>query len=268
MNVKTLLALTTACVAGAVTAAVTSANTLCRIEVNSSAASTIVSLPLQSVGTSEKSILVTDLVMTDNLTVGDSLLVPNGTSWYAWKIVESKGKKVWESTKSVEGYTPITAPDPDETPLYCGGAVWLNRQSTKNPFYLYGQVIVPTSEEDKIETTAAAGKAATSAEPAEPAYTLMGNPKPEALALNSLAYKPGSSPAVGDKIFVPADNAFGYAEYQWQTVATTSQKAWCVRQRYTDAGVSHIGYVATDATIEPGKGFWYVSFGGSPTIVW
>ena len=260
MNFKTLLMLAAVGAVSASEAAVTSANTLCRIKVDSSAASTIVSLPLESVGATTRQIKVTELVMTDNLTVGDSLLVPNGTSWYAWKIVESGGKKVWESTTSVDGYKSITAPAAGETPLYCGGAVWLNRQSVSAPFYLYGQLVAPSTA---TETSAVAGEASA------PAYTMMGNPHPEALSLNEMTYKAGTAPGTGDKIVVPADNAFGYSEYQWQVDAQTSQPAWCVRQRYTESdGTRRIGYVAADVSIEPGKGFWYVSLGGSPTVVW
>lgn len=270
MNLKSILALTTLAAVGTVSAAVTSANTLCRIEVNSGAKSTIIGIPLTKISaTQNQDIPVTSLVLTDNLEVGDTIQHWNGSKWDAWVIADVDGVKTWQPTIIAEGNNVSTSAPAANTALARGDAIWVNRNSNSadltKPFYVYGQV---GWKGPGSVITIPAGTADA------PVYTLVGNPLLQSFPLSAIqpSYGTGDSTiAVGDKVvFVNSQNDFGYNEYTWQTVSGTETQAWCVKGRYTENGTRRIGWVAVDESvvIGPGEGCWYISVGGSPKIAW
>lgn len=261
MKLKSLLTLVALSAAGTASAVVLSENTLCRIRINSTAKSTIVAIPLAKIGDGS-SVPVTEFVLTDNLSAGDTLLhlkstAADGTrTWEAWTIDNGAWKPMIISENSV---TTMTAGAADAT-LSRGDAVWLNRSATDKPFFIYGQVASASAT-----STAAAGTATA------PAYTLMGNAKTVSVTLSSLAYANGTAPSVGDKIVIGnPDSPFGYNEYTWQTAMNTQTPAWCEEGLYTNSeNKTRIGWVkAETASLGPGVGFWYISVGGTPTIQW
>lgn len=270
MKTNSLLTLAAVTLAGAASAAVTSANTLCRIEINSGAKSTIVSVPLTKVGaTANEAIPVSSLVLTDNLSVGDTILHWNGSAWDAWMITLEGESKTWTPTIVSEGSKNSQTAPAAGTSLARGEAIWVNRSDVSKSFYIYGQVGKAYHDLGSKEIHVTAGTAAS------PAYTLIGNPQPERFILNGIHpsfMKEGTSPVVGDKVvFVNSQNAFGYTEYTWQNDAKTGNLAWCVKSRYTgDDNQPHIGWTAVgnDVGVAPGEGCWYVSVGGAPVILW
>ena len=255
MNMKSLITLTALTAAGAASAAVTSGNTLCRIEVNSGTKSTIVAVPLVKIGDTPTpaNIPVTELVLTDNLEEDDTILHWNGTSWDAWEIAveEGAGAKSWKPTTISEGSNNSQSAPAADTALARGDAIWVNRADTEKPFYVYGQV-----------TTAAATSTAVKGSQEKPVYTMMGNASLAPVALNKEGLWPTTGDnvvAAGDTIAVAAANNFGRKEYTY-----VAGKGWCTLQRVE--GVKK--WVATTDTIDAGCGFWYISRGGNPTVNW
>lgn len=248
MNMKSLIALTALTAAGAASAAVTSGNTLCRIEIASGTKNTIVAVPLVKIGDGS-AIPANELVLTDNLSTNDKLLHWNTTSekWEAW-VVNASG--AWEGLTISDQTSTWVTPEASVT-LTRGDAVWVEREDTTKPFYVYGQV-----------TTDAATSTAVKGSQASPAYTMMGNATLAPVELNKEGLWPTTGDnkvAVGDTIAVAAANNFGRKEYTY-----VEGKGWCTLQRVD--GVKK--WVATADTIDAGCGFWYISRGGNPTVNW
>lgn len=91
-------------------------------------------------------IVVSNLLKTTNLTLGDRLYVYNtsGGNWNAYELVEAGGNRYWNACNvasvNVDG-TSISASAPDfGSTINVGQGVFLVRQSTANPFYAFGQV--------------------------------------------------------------------------------------------------------------------------------
>lgn len=264
MNMKSLIALTALTAAGAASAAVTSGNTLCRIEIDSGATNTIVAVPLVKIGDGS-AIPVTELVLTDNLSTGDTLLHKNGNKWEAWVVANS----AWTPLTIVEGMDASWTKGAADATLSRGDAVWVNRQDPTKKFYVYGQVTT-----DAATATALAGSSNS------PAYTMMSAPTtdPAGFQLNTLVQrKTDGAFADGDTIVVvDSSNAqFGRKEYVYKsdkgafcTLTATTSTITIGGVQYTSVTGQTWTLVADTVKIPVGAGFWYVSKGGNPTFTW
>ena len=249
MNMKSLLAIAGITATSVACATVTSQNTLCRIAVNSTAKSIILALPLQTVGGTEMSIKVTDLVMTTNLDEGDSLLAWNATesTWDAW-VINSSGN--WASATSVSGFDVNTSPAAEETALACGKAVWLNRPDPAEgsrtnartlPVYLYGQYFTSGAS----TTVAASGS------------TFVGPCATTALPINGndglTSKKTVGEFADGDQIVVvnTGNTNTGRKTYTYKTGVGFATQSY-------DTEAHTVSWTATTDTIPVGLGFMYV----------
>lgn len=257
MNMKSLIALTALTAAGAASAVVISDNTLCRIEVNSGAKSTIVAVPLVKIGDGS-AIPVTELVLTDNLSNGDTLLHKSGDTWEAWVVANS----AWTPMTVIDGKNANWTTGADNATLTRGDAVWVNRQVPTNKFYVYGQV-----------TTAAATSTALAGNSNSPAYTMMAAPATDSAGfkLKTLVSKRTAGAfADGDKIvIVDATARLGRREYTYKS----STENFSVESDVMDSTNTYpVGVTWTaigdDVVLPVGCGFWYVSVGGNPTITW
>ena len=244
MNAKTIFSLTVLSAVTVASAVVTTDNTLCRIEVASGTKSTIVAVPLVKIGTADGAIPVTDLVLTDNLSVGDTILHWNGSAWDAWVI--SGGK--WTPTVISEGSKNSTSAPAAGTALARGDAIWVNRANPTvtedgvtraKPFFIYGQVATTDSP-------------ATLPEIVPGAYTMMGNTALEPVAINSITFN--GTPKKGDKIAIATTKGIGAKEY------TYNGTKWAEATLALDSnGVLRPTVTETAATIPAGQGFWYIS---------
>ncbi len=253
MNMKSILFAATAVLAVSLQAAVEANNTLCRIQVESSAKSVIVAVPLVAVGSGD--IKVTDYIMTTNLKEGDSILQWNSTSsaWEGW-VINASG--AWEAATSVS-VSGVTATTPaSDSALARGEAVWLNRSEatiTENSsFYLYGQVA-----SDSVTLRAEASK-----------YTLLGNPTTSTLDLSTLSW---NDCTVGDTIYLSSETAGVIKHYEYRVPTGGDAAAWCSKKvSVDDDGFSTTTYTAITTgavTLAPGEGFWYNSKGtATPTV--
>ena len=259
MNMKSLFALAAISAVGATSAAVTTGNTLCRIEVNSGTTNTIVAVPLVKIDQNGGAIPVDKLVLTDNLANGDTLLHWNASAnegngvWEAWVVANS----VWTPVSVVDGMqaATVTAGASDAT-LTRGDAIWVNRtfSGTSTPFYLYGQVTAGSA----TATTLARGTATTNA------YTMVGNPLTEEKAVNSLTFTGGIN--TGDAIVWGNSTSIGgvkeltYDGKEWGSFTTTKATL------PSGLVVNQKSWTCSTDSIPAGQGFWYVSKGGTGTL--
>ena len=254
MNMKSILFAATAALAVSLQAAVEANNTLCRIQVESSAKSVIVAVPLVAVGSGD--IKVTDYIMTTNLKEGDSILQWNSTTsaWEGW-VINANGE--WEAATSVSGFNNVSTTAPaDDSALERGAAVWLNRSDDtikgSTSFYLYGQVA-----SDSVTLTAEAGK-----------YTLLGNPTTSTLDLSTLSW---NDCTVGDTIYLSSETTGVIKHYEYRIPTGGDTAKWCSKTvTKNEKGFSKTTYtaIASEAvTLAPGEGFWYNSKGtATPTV--
>lgn len=267
MNAKTILSLSVLSAVTAASAAVTTDNTLCRIEVASGTKNTIVAVPLVKIGTADGAIPVTDLVLTDNLTTDDTMLHWNGSSWDAWIIAEDQeGAKYWNPTVISEGSkNSLTAPAED-TALARGDAIWVNRANPTvtegevtraKPFYIYGQVATTPGELPAI---------VRSTKKDELAYTMMGNTDLADKKISEITFN--GTPMAGDKIvWGSAENATGTTEVEYKDGAWGFYESTV--KTITVNGKTHkvisTAWKTTGLPMVPaGQGFWYVS---QPAVV-
>ena len=231
MNAKTILSLTVLGAVTAASAAVTTDNTLCRIEVASGTKSTIVAVPLKTIAGTGETIKLTDLVLTDNLVKDDYILHKGSNGWESWMVSE-EGK--WTSVAvSEDGVTAVSGPD---TAMSRGDAFWLVRKDATKSFYLYGEVI----DTKAADLTIGSG------------YTMMGNTALEPVAINSITFN--GTPKTGDKIAIATTKGIGAKEY------TYNGTEWTEATLALDAnGVLRPTVTKTAATIPAGQGFWYIS---------
>ena len=247
MKLKAFVAAGLVVSASCAMAVVTSGNTLCRIQVDSSSTETILAVPLIEIGGSDQAITITNLVTTTGLSENDTLMYNDGENWYSWHVNENGN---WEAVNTTVGGKTTTAAT--NAQFARGRGVWLVRgnASKNNPIFLYGQCDAGTT------TTAF-----TSGTKAQPKYTLMGNPKEAAFAPNS---KTWTRCVKGDKI--------AYADATGKAATFTYRPeigeggSWCEAQFDANGDMT---WVATSKTIPAGQGFWYVSVGGTGgTVEW
>lgn len=223
------------------------------MNVPSGAKVTMIAVPWVTVGGEADAMKVADLVKTDTLKPGDELYYYDGATYFSWKLQGTVLQgNVWTpaaTTKEDAKGNPVTIQAPDASyALPRGKGLFLVRQDATKEIWLYGQ-----HSTAQVSVAVAAGTAGT------PAYTMIANPNAVAYDLNAK----GVGGAAGDQILLGDGGT---------TLYTRTETAWT---RKTDV-TKTIGGVArtfkTDTTegvvIPAGKGAWYVSKGGSPTIAW
>ncbi len=259
---KSLLTIAFLSASVAALAAVTSNVELCRIAVHSGTASTIISLPLEAVGGSN--IMIKNIVLTDNLTAGDTLFATIDGTMYGWKL---DANKEWKGANVTEG--SITTQVEAEQTLARGAAIWVNRTANlEEPFYLYGQVNPSTTAmtQDLLAgtTTSADTEAGTSATKTY-GYTLVGNPNPTDIKLNDSSIT-WTNAQIGDRIvWGSSETASGIQYYTY----TGTENKWGYRKSNADRTRSWV----YDITLPAGQGFWYLALGadgaeGARSVSW
>lgn len=252
MNAKTILSLTVLGAVTAASAAVTTDNTLCRIEVASGTKNTIVAVPLVKIGTADGAIPVTDLVLTDNMSKDDTILHWNGSAWDAWVISDGK----WTPTVISEGSKNSTSAPAEGTALARGDAIWVNRANPTvtegevtraKPFYIYGQVA--TTDSPATLPAIVGG-----------AYTMMGNTALADKKISTLEFPGERQPVDGDKIvWSNSANGTGVTQYEYNNNGWGSYKSKVVEKNGRKV-ISSVWTSVGDADVIPaGQGFWYVA---------
>lgn len=223
------------------------------MNVPSGAKVTMIAVPWVTVGGSADAMEVANLVKTDTLSEGDELYYYDGATYFSWKLQGNVLQgNVWTpaaTTKKDAKGNPVTIQAPDASyALPRGKGLFLVRQDATKEIWLYGQ-----HSTAPISVAVAAGTAGT------PAYTMIANPNAVAYDLNAK----GVGGAAGDQILLGDGGT---------TLYTRTETAWTRKTDVTKTinGVDRT--FKTDTTegvvIPAGKGAWYISKGGSPTIAW
>lgn len=241
MKLRSLICGFALAVAGAAAAAVaTSSNTCGLMNVPSDAKCTMIAVPWLNVGAGD--VQVAKLVKTDTLTAGDKLYFYNGSAFEVWELKDG----AWAAVTTVGEVNGVTtaAAAADKT-IARGQALWLERSDVSKEIWLYGQY------------TAEAASVAVAAN----AYTMIANPLATDFDLNQKKVQG----AAGDQISFPSDDGAGelytYDGTNW-TRTTVVKKTIGGKER-------DVKTTTTEGCVIPaGKGAWYVSKGGSPTISW
>ena len=234
------MALATAALA---TDVLTDTKTLGWMRVDSDLAITAVGVPWTDIGDPTANVKVADLVKTDNLTAGDKLYHYNNDTWLFYQLNASKE---WEGGATANSsVTPVQAGTPGTATIARGQALYLERQSYSDPFYVYG------ADGSEIATTTLTGaKKYLVASPKATAFT------PQNSAISGATPK---SRRGGDQIIVPLDGGntriYTLVNDKWGYVGSTGR---------VEEGAE--GYLP----VSLGTGFWYVtgSVDNEITITW
>lgn len=222
---------------------VASENTIGVLKVTSTAKTTPVAVPWESLAADGQDIAVADLVRTATLSEGDELKVyDTATGKYrAWTL---NGSKEWKPIPVVGGASSEEAGD---STIARGSGVWLTRTDTTQPIYLVGEVAA-----EKAEVKLEAGS--TDA----PSWNLVGSTTVEPVSVTELLGAEGNGD--GDKIVVPTayvpkeyvyvDGKWGY--YDSVVDETTIPDLKLVKQVFVPAD-------GDDDKIPAGTGFWYLN---------
>jgi len=231
------------------------------LPVFSSAKRTLVAIPWVESSTAGSDIAVSNLVLTANLTAGDTLdvLDDKGSSLNRWLLTDNGGGILyWNSVKMVGDGYEAQSPAANAATIKRGSAVVLMRQNPKDgnnnakPFYLMGQVAFsgPTA-------TIGQGSEAT------PWWSMVAPPSTVAQKLNGDAQNGGTWTNVGEKDRIYLSLANGWTpELKWDG------GKWKIQKTVVTSGVATLDWVEYTDAIPVGTGFWYVSKGGSPTVTW
>ena len=237
-------------------------NTFARLRVDTgSITNSIIAIPFAGCGESAAEIYVTNLVMTTNLSAGDTLMYNTGTAWYAWEIQGGAWAPLAAGTKN-----GVTIAAPQDFKMLCGKACWLIRQSSSNPVYLYGQV---TNVLRSVEVAGATGGNAYG-------YTLIAKPS-ESDPLDLNTWHP-SAANTDDLLIVPEANAMGQKTYRysktdnaWQTVTQRTSTVTNPRRPGETRVVTNSTWtvISSSTPIPAGKGVMYGRKGTSgATLAW
>lgn len=218
------------------------------MNVPSSAANTLISVPWVTVGGSADTMKVANLVKTDTLSAGDELYYYDNGTYYRWLLADG----VWTptaTTKSENGRSiTVSAPDADYA-IARGRGLFLVRQDTSKEIWLYGQYSTSAVSVEVLQGTAAT-----------PAYTMIANPNTAGYGLNAHNVEG----AEGDVISIPGDaTVYTYKGDSWGFEQPTGAKK-TIRGKEVDV----VAWAAAEVTIPAGTGAWYISKGGNPTIAW
>lgn len=215
--------------AGAALAVESQVTTIDVIEVNSDLTNVVVAIPGLDLAGGD--LAISNLVKTVNLTNGDMLFAFNDGTYQAWVLSGCKWAEVTTAGKDSVGNVAVVVGTPAaDTRMLVGAGIWLHRQDTSKPFYIYG------AHSDVLTSTAAAGKT-----------TLVGNPTQTSKAPLI------PTPSEGDQVIIPTAGL--------PITYTYRNSAW----GYMQDGELYTGL----PSIAAGTGFWYVSKGASDvTITW
>ena len=225
---------------------VSSENTIGVLKVESSAKSTVIAVPWESLAANEQDITVADLVRTATLSEGDELKVyDTATGKYrAWTL---NGSKEWKPIPVVGGASSEEAGD---STIARGSGVWLTRKDTTQPIYLVGEVA------EQSTTTTIAG-----ANEEKPTWNLVAAPTVESVDLNEKF--PDANE--GDVVLVPTDGApkrYTYKDGSWgydDYVTTVNKKGIEVAKVVRNTNVTNVPI---------GTGFWYMNAGDAKNVEW
>ena len=234
-------------------------NTFARLRVDTgSITNSIIAIPFAGCGESAAEIYVTNLVMTTNLSAGDTLMYNNGTAWYAWEIQGGAWAPLAAGTKN-----GVTIAAPQDFKMLCGKACWLIRQSSSNPVYLYGQV---TNVLRSVYVAGATGENAYG-------YTIIAKPS-ESSALDLNTWKgAGTGIGNGDTLLVPTASGTGQITYKYNGTAWTAATTTATQKKNPRTGemtwVTNTTWTAisTSTTIPAGKGVMYGRKGAEGTTL-
>ena len=225
---------------------VASENTIGVLKVESSAKSTVIAVPWESLAADGEDITVSDLVRTATLSEGDELKVyDTATGKYrAWTL---NGSKEWAPIPVVGGASSEEAGD---STIARGSGVWLTRTDTTQPIYLVGEVA------EQSTTTTIAG-----ANEEKPTWNLVAAPTVESVDLNEKF--PDANE--GDVVLVPTDGApkrYTYKDGSWgydDYVTTVNKKGIEVVKVVRNTNVTNVPI---------GTGFWYMNAGDAKNVEW
>ena len=215
------------------------------MRIDSDLAVTAVGVPWVDVGNPANNVKVADLVKTDTLTAGDKLYVYNNGTWLFYELNSSKEWVAGATANS--SVTPVQAGTPSTATIARGQALYQERSSYSDPFYVYGAV------GSAVATTTLTG--ATKYLVASPKATAF---TPTTSNISGATSK--SRTAAGDQIVVPltggATRTYTLAGGKWGYATSTGR----VTQDDT----------ANYQPVPLGTGFWYVtsSSENSITITW
>ncbi len=220
--------------------------------VSDTATNTVIGVPwVKTGGGADSPATVAGLVSAALLSAGDVLYVYDDSSTSVWRAYTvQNGEWVASTTISSEGMSSVEA---DGKNVALGSGMILQRSDPTKTIYLTGRV--PTS----------AGSSAISAGTAEaPVRTLFANASATDVELN----EKGVEGKAGDRIIVPQNGGasiqYEYKDGDWGTYTKeTVEKKIGSRTITTTKDVWTSG-----CSIPAGKGAWYLSAGGSPTITW
>lgn len=168
----------------------------------------------------------------------------DGTGWTSGKTTRIvDGKPVTESAPSADGFT-----------VPAGSAMWFTRGSASTD-----PVVVVTKQLEAPKTAVHEGTQET------PKWNLVANQNPdrdfEFASIGKDAEGTAAEDVSKDKIIVP--NGLGQKTY------TFRKGEWGYYKTERDAkGRAKNVWVTNESKVEGGRGFWYVSGGGKPTIDW
>ena len=224
------------------------------LTVLSKSTDTIVAVPWCECSTNEnKSIAISNIVKTANLSVGDELYALNDSREKVnkWELSEGEGGvKYWNGIRVVVQSGSVEDPVPaEQSHAARGSAIILHRQNPTDgngdakPFYLYGQVGNTSTVTTQVIVSPSEGV---------PAYTLVSPPNDadvDIIADNIVA-----NPASGDSIVVRnlagVSRTYTYNGTNWVYYKATKGE----EGRITVAELT-----ADSITIKCGTGAWYVS---------
>lgn len=228
---------------------VTGTNICGLMNVPSTARYTMISVPWVTVGGNADAMEVANLVKTDTLSEDDELYYYDAKSatYYRWVLKSG----VWTPTDTTreDAGNSVTTPAPEASSytLPRGTGLFLVRSNTEKEIWLYGQY--STKE---VSVDVAKGTVGT------PAYTMIANPNAEPYDLNVKEVKG----EVGDQILLDdAKTLYTFKDASWFRQGTKP-----VTMGSTEKTVAT--WVKDDCVIPAGRGAWYVSKGGNPTIKW
>jgi hypothetical protein len=240
---------------GATVVAVPVDNVIGVLKVSPKAKKAIIPVPWHSLADGSD-ITVANVVKTANLTEGDKLYVYSPAN-ARYDVYTLSASKTWTAAAVYKidedgQVSSESSGTPTATTIARGSGVWLERQNTDTPVVTYGQ-----ATDEKQTTAFAAGTTGA------PTWSIAAVPTTESVSLDAIA-KPADS--ANDTVIVPTDgspkvytvknNAWGYTE-------TTA-----VKDRWGNATGGVKSVRKTDATLEPGTGFWYVNGGSAKQVNW
>lgn len=248
MKLRLMMGVCALAAATALGADVMGCNVCGLMNVPSGAKVTMIAVPWVTVGGEADAMKVANLVKTDTLSAGDELYYYDGSVYRCWRLsVDRKWQPATVALKDAQG-NPVTIQTPDASyALLRGKGLFLVRQDATKEIWLYGQ-----HSTAQVSVDVAAGTAGT------PAYTMIANPNAEDYDLNAK----GVGGAAGDQILLDdAKTLYIYKDSSWKKQGTTTVTMGQIQKTLTT-------WVAEGCVIRAGRGAWYVSKGGKPTIKW